>query len=141
MFRISVTSQNYTAWTCKKKTKKHQTKKKKTNWNKEWPGFIHRKGKQFTKKKKVSLMSHLKIIIIKKKETTFKQHLLYNRNPLGLLCTLRVLGSPTARPCPVQHTRYSSQLPILRCCLRAALTPFPFLLVLYFPRRELHEHF
>lgn len=39
-------------------------------------------------------MSHLKIIIIIKKETTFKQHLLYNRNPLGLLCTLRGAGEP-----------------------------------------------
>lgn len=56
MFRISVTSQNYTAWTCKKKPNQ-------TNQNEERPGFIHRKGKQFTKKK-VSLMSHFKIIII-----------------------------------------------------------------------------
>lgn len=110
MFRISVTSQNYTAWTCKKK-KGNQ----KNNWNKERPGFIHRKGKQFTKKK--SLVN-----------VTFKNN--YNNKKRlrsnSICCTIGirwvcfvhwgVLGSPfppTPGSCPVQHTRYS-QLPILR---------------------------
>lgn len=74
-------------------------------------------------------MSHLKIIIIIKKETTFKQHLLYNRNPLGLLCTLRGAGEPLPRH-PARTHSYGSPS-------HGGRHTFPFAPSSGFPRRAL----
>lgn len=67
-----------------------------------------------------------------------KQHLLYNRNPLGLLCTLQGAGGP------FPHTRLCQSNTHVTHSFRpsaSTVTPFPFLLVQNFPRRELGEHF
>lgn len=86
-------------------------------------------------------MSHLKIIIIKKER--LRSNSICCTIGIRWVCFVHcgVLGSPfppAPGSCPVQHTLLTASDPPL---LRVAVTPFPFLLVQYFPRRELGEHF
>lgn len=103
---------------------------------------------------------------MKIKETKLKQLLLYNRNPLGLFCTLwgeacsailrgtaGCAGYPLTSPknpalvslvhFPVQH-KHQSQLLLTSIgheFLQVIVTPLPFPHVQYFPRWELCKHF
>lgn len=77
-------------------------------------------------------MSHFKIIIIKKRDYVPTASAVQQE---WAGCGLFTAGAPAS--CPAPHTPLTASDPPLP---RAALTPFPFLLVQYFPRRELGQH-
>lgn len=87
-------------------------------------------------------MSHLKIIIIIKKRDYVRTASAVPQESAGsALYTEGCWGAPfpqhPARAQSDTHVTHSFR----SSASTVALTPFPFLLVQYFPRRELHEHF